>query len=82
MNEPPVYTLMDLGEEVRVKPCRKCGTVPIFYYADGGYEETNIYVIKCPNCGLEKLRLWEPKEVETAWNDWSCSLEEWESDCE
>ena len=80
IDNPPVYTLVDCGEEVTVRPCRKCGTVPIFYYADSGYFETNLYIIKCPNCGMGKMREWEPKDVEEAWNDWSISMEEWEAD--
>ena len=80
MNEIPAYTLSDCGEDVCVKPCRRCGHVPVFYWydADGDNRSANIYVIQCPNCGMRKEREWSPSKVEAAWNDWSGSMEEWE----
>lgn len=76
MNDPPIYTLMDFDDVVHVKPCRKCGHEPIFFWADR-FDATNMYYIKCPNCGAEKIADHLPEAVEKAWNDWSGSLEEW-----
>lgn len=90
----PIFTIKEtfdlVKEPLHLKPCRRCYEkrheiiIPIFYWFDESYEMVNWYRVECPHCKLNEdysgvAVEWHPEKAEKKWNDWSGTVEDWET---